>query len=631
MAGRVILVQPVAAQSITQPVSVFTHRYNNQHTGWNNREERLTTQNVNSRQFGAVFMLPVDDQIYAQPLVIAGLNIKGSIRNTVFVATVNNSVYAFDADQYGAPLWKVNLTPANARVIRNADMTGACGGNYKDFSGNMGIVGTPVIDTVRSVLYVVSRDYTSASRYEQYLHALDLQTGAEKPNSPVLITATYRGTGAGSAGGTIAFDSQKHNQRCALLLHKGVVYICWASHCDWGPYHGWVIGYEAATLTQKYVYNNTPSGDSGGIWMSGAGPTVDADGFLYLSTGNGSVGTSGDPNNPLNRGESLIKLNSALEVQDFFTPKNYDYLEKNDLDYGVGGVLLIPNTTLSLSGSKEGKLYVTDTQNMGKYSPSNAGVVQELVANTQNISERHIHGTPVYAKSDTAEYVYVWAESDNMRQFSFDRKTGKFGDLPLKGTIRLDNGMPGGAITVSSAGDKGGTGIVWAYHPTSGNANQDLRPGTLDAYDARDIRTLLWSSNQVRYRDDMGLYAKFNAPVVANGKVYVGTFSNQLVVYGILPPVTGLTQANPDALFTVYPNPTTGSFTIRYTTEPSFGPSTLKVFDTAGRLIMQAPLVATQGDHTQTFSLPVSSAAGTYQVILYTGQTLLKATKLVVY
>ncbi len=622
-----LLASPFA---LAQPVSVLTHRYNNQHSGWNNREQVLTTQNVNSKVFGAVFTVPVDDQVYAQPLVVAGLTIKGSVHNTVFVATVNNSVYAFDADLYAPPLWKVNLTPNNARVIRNADMTGACDGNYKDFSGNMGIVGTPVIDTARSALYVVSRDLNSANKYEQYLHALDLATGAEKPNSPVLITATYKGSGAGSAGGTITFDAQKHNQRPALLLHNGVVYICWASHCDWGPYHGWVMGYDAAKLTQKYVYNNTPMGYNGGIWMSGSGPTVDANGFLYLSTGNGSVGAANDPNNAINRGESLLKLNSALELQDFFTPKNYSYLEQNDLDYGVGGVLLIPNTTLILSGSKEGKLYVTDTKNLGKYSPDNEGVVQELAANTQTIYDRHIHGTPVYAKTDTAEYVYVWAESDNMRQFVFDRKAGKFSEATLKGTIRLDYGMPGGTLTVSSAGEQAGTGIVWVIRPSTGDANHDLRPGTLDAYDARDIRKLIWSSSQVRYRDDLGLYAKFNAPVVANGKVYLATFSNQLVVYGILPPVTGVTKATTNDTFRVYPNPTTGAFSVDYTANPLFGQLTLKVYDTAGQLILQSALPAAEGAHTQPFSLPASLAAGTYHVLLYGDQSLIQARKLVV-
>src|SRR5580765_5783086 len=227
--------------------NVLTQHNDNNRTGWNNQETILNTSNVRPGSFGKIFTRTVDDQIYAQPLVMSNINIPGQgIKNIVFVATVNNTVYAFDADSaaVNSPYWQVTLTPAGTRPPRNTDMTGACGGNYKDFSGNMGIVGTPVIDSTTATLYVVSRDVgINSFSFEQWLHALDIKTGAEKANSPRLITAAITANGAGSVGGQIQFDPQRQNQRSALLLLNDKLFIAWSSHCDWGPYHGWVMGY----------------------------------------------------------------------------------------------------------------------------------------------------------------------------------------------------------------------------------------------------------------------------------------------------------------------------------------------------------------------------------------------------
>ena len=612
-----------------QPVSVLTHRYGNTRTGWNARETALTAQNINLNTFGLIGTLRVDDQVYAQPLLLPGLSINGTARTTLIAATVNNSVYAFDADQPGAPLWQTNLTPPGARPPRNTDMTGACGGNYKDFSGSMGIVGTPVIDSLTQTLYVVSRHVIS-QRHEQLLHALDLTTGAEKPGSPVTITATYPGRGDGQVNGVLTFDPQRNNQRSALLLHQGMVYVCWASHCDWGPYHGWIMGFDAATLARKLTYNTTPNGENGGIWMSGAGPTVDADGFIYVTVGNGSLGAQ--PNG--DRSECVLKLKpsgSSLTEVDYFVPKNYDALEKDDLDYGVDGLLLIPNTTLSLSGSKEGKLYLLDTQNLGHYSPSDAGVKQEIYVNTQAVYDKHIHGTPVYYRSlangVATETVFVWSESDYLTQLRFDRGAGRFDvQNPVRGTIKLDYGMPGSTLTVSSNGATAGTGIVWASHPLSGDANQQLRPGSLDAYDARDVRKLLWSSSQFP-RDDVGLFAKFNNPVVANGKVYMATFSSQIRVYGLLPLVTAV-EPTPTEPFLIYPNPTQRSFTVRYTLTGKQSAVTLRVVDPLGRTLLTRQAPAETGAHTVNIS-GSDWSAGVYQVLLEADGYLLRQGKLV--
>jgi len=624
-----------------QSAPVWTQRYNNTRLGWNDREILLTPASVDSAHFGLLFSRVVDDQIYAQPLFLPGIFINGRIHDVVFVATVNNTVYAFDATDSAsaAPLWSVNLTPAGARVIRHTDMTGACGGNYNDFSGNMGIVGTPVIDTLTGTMYVVARDKISGGgAYQQYLHALDILTGAERPNSPVYITATFPGDGDGSVNHVITFHQQRQNQRPALLLHNGVVYICWASHCDWGPYHGWMIGYDAGTLQQVSRYNNSPDGSAAGIWMSGMGPAVDDSGYIYLTTGNGTVGDATDPNYFRDRGESIVKLipsGDSMIVVDFFTPANYQHLESYDLDYGVSGPIIIPNTNLSLSGSKEGIQYLVDNSHMGRYSAGNDSVLQILYANSQNINDRHIHGTPVYYKytaaSDT-ECVYVWAESDSLCQFFFNRATGLFDTtLTIKGNILLDVGMPGGILSVSSNGTNPGTGIVWATHPLSGDANQAVRPGKFEAFDARDVRRLLWSSEMNHLRDSVGNFAKFNTPVVANGRVYVPTFSNKLLVYGLLDFANTHGELIPDKpVFELYPNPASESISIKYTLPEEASGLSASLFDVRGRLVIQQELSSAKGSHVHHLVFPVKLPAGLYEIRISTGNAVLHTQKITI-
>lgn len=563
-------------------VNVLTQHNNLQRTGWNSREAILNQANVSGGNFGLVFKRTVDDQIYAQPLVVSNINIGGKNRNVVFTATVNNSVYAFDADDTSAaaetPLWHVNLTYKNYRPIANTDMTGACGGNYHDFSNKMGIVCTPVINLATNTIYLVVRSVsTNGQTFVQYLHALDIITGAEKTGSPVYITATVPGNGDANGTGLIVFDQQRQSPRPGLLLHDGTVYICWASHCDWTPYHGWVMGYDAKTLKQKYVYNDSPEGGQAGIWMSGQAPAVDDSGYIYISTGNGSIGYKGDIHDVTNRAESLVKLKpsgNTLKVVDYFTPDNTPYLEQFDLDYGVDGVLLIPNTTLSLSGSKESFLYLINNNKMGGITTDNSNVIQMLDVNAGgDFFANHLHGSPVYFKAGNGqEYVYAWAEGGLLKQFPFDRAAGKFDTLNKKmGVTSLPYGMPGAMLAVSSNGGQNGTGILWASHPLQGNANEGNVPGILQAFAADDVTHELWNSNWNGKRDKVGTFGKFVCPTIANGKVYLATFSNYLAVYGLNPVKTetcGL-PANwqtADIGYMLYPGNTcynNGKFTIQ--------------------------------------------------------------------
>ena len=362
--------------------SVVTQHNNMHRTGWNDKETILTPANVGTAAFGLINSLAVDDQVYAQPLVVSQLTINSFTGSVVFVATVNNSVYAFNADDvsYGAPLWQVSLNPSGQRAPNIFDLQDAvtgkpCGGNYRDFSGNMGIVGTPVIDTNSNTLYVVTKTIDAAGNFSHYLNALDITTGLHKAGSPKKIVASVNGNGDGNVNGVLNYDAKYSNQRPALLLYNNIIYIASASHCDWGPYHGWVLGYDATTLNLQYTYNTTPNGWAGGIWMAGQGISVGDDGNLYLATGNGT--TSADNNNMIDgRSESLVKLSPQLQLLDWFTPSNYQYLDQLDLDYGCDGVLVIPNSSITISGSKEGISYVVDYNNMGRLTAGNAQVVR---------------------------------------------------------------------------------------------------------------------------------------------------------------------------------------------------------------------------------------------------------------
>lgn len=273
-----------------------TSQYNNARNGANLDETVLSPQNVNARQFGKILSLPVDGDVYAQPLYLPQVNIPGKgVHNVLFVATEHDSVYAFDADAASpTPLWHASLLPADG-------VTGPVPGNdvlCPFISPQIGITSTPVIDTETGTLYVLSRTKTARSRsdirYTQHLHAIAITTGVEKFDGPVQIRASVPGGGAGSSGGTVEFDPLRENPRGALLLSKGSVYLTWASSCDVGPYHGWIMAYDAKTLRQQAVLNTSPDSAESGIWMSDTGPVADEQGRVYVVTGNGEFNANSD-------------------------------------------------------------------------------------------------------------------------------------------------------------------------------------------------------------------------------------------------------------------------------------------------------------------------------------------------
>lgn len=527
----------------TQHISVVTQHNDNTRAGLNDHETALTTTTVNPAHFGKLFSLTVDDEVYSQPLMVGNLAIGSGTHNVVFIATVNNSIYAYDGDD-GTLYWKKNYTAPGMRPPNRNGFASSWCNPYTNFTSSIGIVGTPVIDTSSQTIYFVARS-TNGTNFVQHLHAVNIFNGNEQAGSPVAIAASVAGAGDGSVNNTVSFDPKRNNQRQGLALVNGVVYISYSSHCDWNPYHGWILGYNASTLQQSIVYNDTPDGEEGGIWQSGMGLAADPQGNLYVTTGNGTVGQGNlfnssdngtnegnpdpDPTNLRNRSESALKLSpsaSTLQVSSFFTPTNYFNLNTNDLDYGVMGTLLIPNSNYYFTGAKDGNLYLLNKDNMGGYSPSTNLVQQTIPINV------NLHCQPAYFKGSSKEYVYVWSENDVLRGLSFNRNTNMFDNLQMVSTATGPTGQSGAVLSVSSNGTTDGSGILWAAYAISADAENIKGAGVLRAFDANDLTRELWNTEQ-NSNDRPGNYAKFAAPTVANGHVYLPTFSNLVVVYGL--------------------------------------------------------------------------------------------------
>jgi hypothetical protein len=536
------------------PVDVLTRSYDSQRTGANLHESLLNRANVNVNTFGKLFTRTVDGQIYAQPLVVIGVTMTGeAIAEAVIVATTRNFVYAFDAIDPGRcqPLWR---TVQLGRPVPRADFstvpafstipghppTNPKSKNYRDFSDEIGIVSTPVIDDAKKALFLVAKSKANG-QYFNKLHKLDLATGQDLSGSPVLIGKSVQGTGFGSHGGMIPFNQLWQLNRPGLLLAQGNVYLGFGSQGDDGPYHGYVYSYDAATLQLKAVHCTTPDWGEGGIWQSGGGLTY-ADGFVYYVAGNGAPSslTGRDPTDAeLARpasgwgyGNTIVKLDaSSLAVVDWFCPTNTRQLSDNDDDFCSGPVLL-PGTNLVLGFGKDGFIYVCDRGGMGKWSSTGNKNLQ-----AQQITRFHIHGTPVYWPNKGL--LYLWSEKD--RCLAYRRSNNLFPTPPVSfSAFSFDPNktlMPGGILTLSANGDQ--DGIIWASHPTDKDANQATVAGTLRAFNADNLQEELWNSDHdPTGADAVGNLAKFCPPVVANGKVYMATFSNSLVAYGLLGDVT---------------------------------------------------------------------------------------------
>jgi hypothetical protein len=523
-------------------VDVLTQHNDNSRTGVNSRETTLTPANVNGTQFGMLFKRVLDDQLYTQPLVVTGVAVGGGTRDLVYVTTVNNSVYAFDANDAEAslPVWHVNFgMPAD---VHSTDF------GCLDINGKMGIIGTPVIDKAHGVLYVVALTRAGVptgplTGFTQRLHALDLATGADLPESPVMIKAA-------------GFNALMQNQRPALMLANGMVYVGYASHCDKDPYHGFLIAYDAKTLARVSVLNTSPTGSEASIWQSGQGPAADTDGNVYVVTGNGSW------DGVRNFSESFMKLTPHLKLLDWFTPTNHFALDKRDDDLDSSGATLIPGTHLVVGGGKQGVLYTLDTRNLGHLGDEHA--VQHFQATAS-----HLHSLVFWHSANHGDLLYVWGQKDKAKVYKF--QGNRFGETPLMMRDIPNEGHPGAMLSLSANGDK--DGILWAAIHATGDSWHESRPGVLHAYDADDIRHELWNSLQNPSRDDCGEYSKMAPPTIVNGRVYLASFgsenvgSGQFCVYGLLPskskvklpPPTGVKASVLNDQLTLMWNPVPGA------------------------------------------------------------------------
>jgi Bacterial Ig domain len=510
-------------------VNVTTYRNDNARTGQNLAETILTPATVNPNQFGRLFVQPVDGNVYAQPLYVSNLQIAGGVHNVVFVATEHDSVYAFDADSTAGanadPLWHVSfLNPAAGVSTINSSSDLGC----EDLIPEVGITSTPVIYLSSNTLYVLARTKESGGFFQR-LHALDITTGQEKFGSPVTIQASVPGTGYGNVGGRMVFDPLLQNQRAGLMLQNGLVYIAWASHCDYTPFSGWVMAYDARSLQQVAVWNSEANGVAGGIWQSGAAPAADSDGNVFLATGNGNfdLNTGG-----VDAGDSILKLGppsaGSLPIIDYFTPYDQNDFNIEDKDLGSGGVVLLPDQPvgsphqhLLVEACKQATLYLVDRDAMGHYNPvDNSQIVQSFSVGS-NSQFNGVFSTPAFWNNT----IYVGATNNALKAFSFN--AGNSGLLSASPTSYSAEtyGFPGPTPSISANGNT--NGIVWALQ----NDTYNTGAAVLHAYDATNLANELYST-YLDTENEPGPAVKFTVPTIANGKVYVGTQA-QLAVYGL--------------------------------------------------------------------------------------------------
>lgn len=517
----------------TQLAGVFTQRYDNARSGQNTQEVTLTGSNVTVGQFGRLFTVPVDGQIYGQPLYLQNVTVPSQgTHNVVFVATQHDSVFAFDADSYSAtPLWEDNFVNAAAGVttVPCADVYGTdC-----DINPEIGITSTPVIDPASGTLYVTAKTReplgsTSCGSNGTYdycyrLHALDISTGAEKFGGPVVIAASVPGSSAvDSVNGIVTFRAFRHLQRPGLLLVNGTLYVGFGSHGDNDPYHGWLMAYDAATLQQTAVFNVTPNGTEGAIWQGGGGISADESGYIYVVTSNGTfdADTGGS-----DYSESVLKMqvkSGQFQVLDYFTPFNQATLTMEDLDLGSSPALLLPDQPgahvhLIATGGKDGRVWILNRDNLGHLQTNDAGALQII----SSLSDGLFGGLTYWNGN-----LYVHEIGDFVFQFPLQNGVAQ---TPVSSADQF-GGYPDSATAVSSDGTN--NGVLWLIRSNAyGAGGREV----LHAFSANNIANEIYSSDQVANGSDQaGPAVKFAYPTVANGKVYVPA-AGELDVYGLLP------------------------------------------------------------------------------------------------
>jgi hypothetical protein len=520
-ASLALTVQP--AVSTTNAPDITTYHNDIARDGLNARETILTLSNVNSAQFGKIAFDTVDGLVDAQPLYLANVTAGGKARNVLYVATENDSVYAFDADT-GAQIWKTTIlgqgeTPSDSH-------------GCPQITPQIGITSTPVIDRkqgANGTLFTVGMTKDASGNYHQRLHALDITTGKETAGSPTEIAATYPGTGDNTSNGNVVFDPGQYVERSALLLLNGNIYTAWTSHCDALPYTGWVIAYSESTLQQSQVLNVTPNASGGSIWMSGDGIAADSSGNLYFLDANGTFDTALNTNGfPASGdyGNAMIKLSTTgkLAVADYFETYNTGSESSDDLDFGSGGEILLPAQTdaagkvhsLVVGAGKDQNIYIGDTSNLGKFNASTDSNIYQQVTGALS---GPVFSTPAFFNG----VLYYGAVGDSLKAFPITN--AKLATAPSSQSA-VSFSYPGTTPSISANGTE--NGIVWALESST------TTPGVLYAYDATNLTHELYNSGQAaKGRDSFGNGNKYITPLIVNGKVYVGTPTG-VAVFGLL-------------------------------------------------------------------------------------------------
>ncbi|WP_345815218.1 PQQ-binding-like beta-propeller repeat protein [Paraburkholderia sp. PREW-6R] len=509
---------PSGGTAMSAAGDVVTYHNDIARTGQNLNETILTPANVNATTFGKVGFFAVDGKVDGQPLYVGALAIAGGTHNVLYVVTEHDSVFAFDADT-GTQLWKASALGAGETT---SDDLGCA-----QITPEIGITSTPVIDRSRGAhgtIFVVAMTKDSSGGYHQRVHALDLATGAELLNGPTEIAASYPGTGANSSNGRVVFAPSSYADRAGLLLLNGVIYTTWTSHCDGGAYTGWIIGYSADTLQQTSVLNVTPNGSDGSVWMSGAGPASDGS-SIYLLDANGTFDNTFNANGFPAQGDfgnTYLKLGTTggLSVADYFAMSNIVQESNADEDLGSGGALVLPDLAdasgaihrLTLGTGKDDIIYVLNRDSMGKFNAAGNNIYQ-IIPGQLTGGE---FGMPAYFN----QTVYFGSVSDHLKAFTITN--ARLSATPSSQTA-MTFVYPGTTPSVSANGSA--NGIVWAAE--NGNV------AALHAFDAANLATELYNSNQMGTRDQFGAGNKFITPMIANGKVYVGT-TNGVAVFGLL-------------------------------------------------------------------------------------------------
>jgi hypothetical protein len=502
-------------------VDVVTYHNDNARTGQNLNETILTPTTVTASSFGKTGFFPADGKVDAQPLFLSAVAIPGQgTHDVLYVATEHDSVYALDAAS-GAVLWQASMlgsgeTPSDAR-------------GCSQVTPEIGITSTPVIDRSHGpngTIYVVAMSLNGSGAYLQRLHALDVTSGAELFGGPQIIQGSFPGTGAGSSGGSVIFDPKQYEERAGLLLLNGQIIMAFTSHCDAGPYTGWIMAYNASTLAQASILNITPNGSGGGFWMAGAGPAADASGNVYLLDGNGTFDTSltgGFPSRG-DFGNAFLKIStsSGLAVADYFATYNTSAQSNADTDLGSGGTLVLPDLIdgngvtqhLAVGAGKDGNIYVVNRDSMGKWNSSTNAIYQVI-----NGKLGSVFSMPAYFNNT----LYYGAAGSALQAFSI--VNAHLVPAPAS-TSAITYTYPGTTPGISAAGTA--NGIVWAVENTS--------PAVLHAYDAGNLSRELYNSNQAANgRDAFGAGNKFITPTIVNGHVYVGTQTG-VARFGVLGP-----------------------------------------------------------------------------------------------